>query len=61
MQVPAYVPREEGVHVLEKRGVSWLLLKTMAIDMDEEDEESPIPDMPDMLLPIPISMFVKGA
>lgn len=39
MQVPAYVPREEGVHVLEKRGVPWLLLKTMAIDMDEEDEE----------------------
>lgn len=50
IQVPAYVPREDGVQELEKRGVLWLLLKTIAMDIDEDE------CMSDMPLPMSMSM-----
>lgn len=57
MQVPAYVPLEDGVQSLEKRGVLWLLTKTIDMDIDE-DEESDMWSMPDIsLLPISMSIF----
>lgn len=31
MQVPAYVPDDEGVQAEEKSGVLWAFVKTMAI------------------------------
>ena len=31
MQVPAYVPDDEGVQTEEKSGVLWAFVKTMAI------------------------------
>lgn len=39
MQVPAYVPDDEGVQAEEKSGVLWAFVKTMAIVMVEEELE----------------------
>lgn len=48
IQVPAYVPDEEGVHVEENKGVLYVLVKT--IDMPDPEEES-------MLLIEPIELI----
>lgn len=39
MQVPAYVPEDEGVQAEEKSGVLWAFVKTMVIVMVVEEPE----------------------
>jgi hypothetical protein len=39
MQVPAYVPEDEGVQAEEKSGVLWAFVKTMVIVMVVEELE----------------------
>ena len=39
------MPLEDGVHWLEKRGVSWAFMKTIDMDIDIEEEEEEEVDM----------------
>ena len=60
MQVAAYVPREDGVQELEKRGVWWLLLKTIAIDIEWDEclSDMPLPmSMPMSMVELPAKLL----